>query len=91
MLDGTTLKRIRLLNKKTQVQCADAVGCSERYIKMIENNQANFSEEMYDAYLDFCYHGTISERAKRKKAEEEAKRKAELAEAEKPKRKSRDR
>lgn len=84
MLDGYTLKRIRLLNNKTQVQVADAIGCSERYIKYLENNEANPSESLYNDFLNFCYRGTISERAKQKKAEEKARIEAEKAEAEKP-------
>ena len=89
MLDGTTLKRIRLLNNKTQVQVADAIGCSERYIKYLEANEMNPSEELYNDFLNFCYRRTISERAKRKKAEEQESFQEENAETEKPRRRGR--
>ena len=89
MLDGTTLKRIRLLNHKTQVQVADAIGCSERFVKYIENNEANPSIELYNDFLNFCYRGIISEKVKRKRAEEKAQEKALRETEEKPRRRGR--
>lgn len=88
MLDGTTLKRIRLLNHKTQVQVAEAIGVSERFVKGIEANESNPSEETYNDFLNFCYRGTISEKAKRKKAEQEQIQREE-AEQDRPRRRGR--
>lgn len=95
MLDGYTLKRIRLLNHKSQVQVAEGIGVSERYIKYMEANEVSPSEVTYNDYLNFCYKGIVSEKAKQKKAEAKAQAEAEKAmqaekaEAEKPRRRTR--
>lgn len=91
MLDGTTLKRIRLLNHKTQVQVAEAIGVSERFIKGIEANESNPSEETYNDFLNFCYRGTISEKAKRKRAEQQQIQREEAEQEERPIRRRRGR
>ena len=92
MLDGYTLKRIRLLNHKSQVQVAEGIGVSERYIKFIEANEVSPSEITYNDYLNFCYKGIVSEKAKQKKAEAKAQAEAEKAmqaEQKKPRRRTR--
>ena len=70
MLDGSTLRRIRLLNNKTQKGVAEACGCTIRYIQYVESNEMNPSEELYNDFLNYCYKGIKGEKAKAKREEE---------------------
>ena len=55
MLDNGKLKFLRYMHGISQVQMAKWCDCSERYIKMVENNEYTPSKEIYDAWLNCCY------------------------------------
>lgn len=55
MLDGTKIKFLRYTMGRTQKQIADWCGVSERYIKYIERNDMQPSEELYNNIIKAIY------------------------------------
>ena len=52
MLSGRKLKFLRIYRGMTQKYLADCIGCSVRYVGMVENKNQNISEELYEKWVD---------------------------------------
>ena len=52
MLSGRKLKFLRIYRGMTQKYLAECIGCSKRYVGMVENDNQNLSEEMYKKWID---------------------------------------
>lgn len=65
MLDGAKLKFLRYMHGKTQKQVADWCDVNLRFVKGVEANEYNPSQEVYEAWLN-CVYG-IGEPIKREK------------------------
>ena len=55
MVDGTVLKRIRIIKNKTRKYVAECCGVSERWIESVENSGSNPSEELYTKWINCLY------------------------------------
>ena len=69
MLSGRKLKFLRIYKNMTQQYLADCIGCSKRYVGMVENDNQNLSEEMYEKWVD-ALNGKLVPKKKKKKKEE---------------------
>lgn len=70
MLDGAKLKFLRYMHNKTQKQVADWCDVNLRFVKGVERNEYNPSQEVYEAWLNCIY--DIGEPLKREKPTQES-------------------
>lgn len=55
MLSGERLKFLRYSHGITQVKMAEWCDVTERFVKMVEQNEYRPSKEVYDAWINCCY------------------------------------
>ena len=65
MLSGRKLQFLRIYKGMTQQYLADCIGCSKRYIGMVENTNQTLSEEMYEKWID-ALNGKLTPKPKNK-------------------------
>lgn len=70
MLDGAKLKFLRYMHGKTQKEVAEWCDVNLRFVKGVERNEYNPSQEVYEAWLNCIY--DIGEPIKREKPTQES-------------------
>ena len=55
MLSGEKLKFLRYSHGITQAKMAKWCDITERFVKMVEQNQYRPSQEVYNAWINCCY------------------------------------